>query len=122
MVSDLEGETIPTMSRSYYSNTIARLPTTIMNDVLNFLIFQWFFVRRVRERIPLIDKYTRIAEADWSPLTKENEYCKLVAQADDRPATVFYPPDLYDLLNVGFYEYRWVFAWPLTGWQISIRS
>jgi hypothetical protein len=88
---------------------------------INFFVFQWFFVRRVRERIPLIEKYSECIDSD-SALHSANEYMRLIQQADDRPAQVKYPPDLYDLLNVGFYEYRWVKAWPLTGWIGRIRT
>jgi hypothetical protein len=83
---------------------------------LNFLVFQWFFHRRVLERVPLIEKYSNIIDFDTTELNKEHAFVQLVSNADERPLVVTYPPDLYDLLSIAFYEKRWVRAWPMTGW------
>ena len=93
-----------------------------MGSSINFLVFQWFFVRLIQERVPLIEKYKKCVNAESTALTKESEYIQLIQLADERPEKVSYPPDLYDLLNVGFYEWRWVRAWPLTGWVGRIRT
>jgi hypothetical protein len=78
-----------------------------MLNLLNFFVYQWFFVRRIRVLVPLCKKYQECSLA---------EYMMFVQLASDRPKTVTYPPGLYELLTIGFVEYQWVRAVPLTGW------
>lgn len=79
-----------------------------MLNFLNFFVFQWFFVRRIRVLVPLWKKYQDNGD--------RYEYENLIRKASDRPINVMYPPGLYDFLTIGFVEHQWVRAVPLTGW------